>query len=138
MASVSSSQLDFLNDLLSKVGSKRRLEPDESGGMATTERALRESIIAHGATAVDAGLGSGLVSDISARFNDSLPIPPSGANYAGLRPAMIELMPLVGEYRAWKGPKRQANGAFTSILCEPVPTSAELSVSSRLTPRLSP
>jgi L-fuculose-phosphate aldolase len=62
--------------------------------MATTEKAVRESIIARGATVVAAGLGGALVGDISARFKDSLLITPSGANYGDLRPAMIARMPL--------------------------------------------
>lgn len=74
--------------------------------MATTEKAMRESIIAHGASVVDAGLGGPLGGDISARFEDSLLITPSTASYAGLRPAMIARMPLVGEYGAWKGPMK--------------------------------
>ena len=74
--------------------------------MATTEKALREAIIAHGASVAAAGLGGALVGDISARLEDSLLITPSGANYASLRPAMIALMPLVGEYGAWKGPMK--------------------------------
>src|ERR1700727_960638 len=74
--------------------------------MATTEKALRESIVAHGATVVAAGLGGALVGDISARFKDSLLITPSGPNTADLRPAMIARMPLVGEYGAWKGPRK--------------------------------
>jgi L-fuculose-phosphate aldolase len=74
--------------------------------MAATGKALRESIIAHGASVVAAGLGGALVGDISARFDDSLLITPSGADYASLRPAMIALMPLVGEYGAWKGPMK--------------------------------
>jgi L-fuculose-phosphate aldolase len=74
--------------------------------MATTEKALRESIIAHSASIVAAGLGGPLGDDISARFDDSVLITPSGASYAGLRPAMIARMPLVGEYGAWKGPMK--------------------------------
>jgi L-fuculose-phosphate aldolase len=74
--------------------------------MATTEKALRESIIAHSARIVAAGLGGPLGDDISARFDDSVLITPSGASYAGLRPAMIARMPLVGEYGAWKGPMK--------------------------------
>lgn len=74
--------------------------------MATTEKALRESMIAYGASIVAAGLGGPLGGDISARFEDSLLITPSGASYAGLKPAMIALMPLVGEYGAWKGPMK--------------------------------
>ena len=62
--------------------------------MATTEKALRELIIAHGATVVAAGLGGALMGDISARFKDSLLIiTPSGANFGDLRPAMIARMP---------------------------------------------
>jgi L-fuculose-phosphate aldolase len=74
--------------------------------MATTEKALRESIVAPGAAIVAAGLGGALVGDISARFKDSLLITPSGADYADLRPTMIARMPLVGEYGAWKGPRK--------------------------------
>ena len=73
--------------------------------MATTEKALRESIVAHGATVV-AGLRGALVGDISARFKDSLLITPSGPNTAD--PTMIARMPLVGEYGAWKGPRKPA------------------------------
>ena len=72
--------------------------------MATTEKALRESIIAHTSSIMAAGFGGALGGDISARFDDSLLITPSGLNYASLRPAMIARMPLVGEYGAWKGP----------------------------------
>jgi L-fuculose-phosphate aldolase len=69
--------------------------------MAANEKALRESIIAHGASLAAAGLAG---ADISVRSEDSLLITPSGASYASLRPAMIARMPLVGEYGAWKGP----------------------------------
>lgn len=72
--------------------------------MAASEKALRESIIAHCASVVAAGFGGASRSDISARSDGSLLITPSGANYASLRPAMIARMPLVGEYGAWKGP----------------------------------
>ena len=74
--------------------------------MATTEKALRESVIAHGARVVEAGLGGAPAGDISARFSDKLLITPSGTQYAALRPAMIAAMPLGGEYGAWKGPMK--------------------------------
>ena len=62
--------------------------------MATTEKALRESLVAHGATVAAAGLSGALVGDISARFKDSLLIiTPSGANFGDLRRAMIARMP---------------------------------------------
>jgi L-fuculose-phosphate aldolase len=74
--------------------------------MATSEKALRESMIASASSIVAAGLGGALGGDISARLDDSVLITPNGASYAGLRPAMIALMPLVGEYGAWKGPMK--------------------------------
>jgi L-fuculose-phosphate aldolase len=74
--------------------------------MATTEKALRESIVAQCATVGDAGLSGALVGDISARFKDSLLITPSAASTSDLRPAMIARMSLVGEYGAWKGPRK--------------------------------
>ena len=74
--------------------------------MATTEKALRELLAAHGAIVAAAGLEGALVSDMSARFEDFLLITPSGANTADLRPAVIARMPLVGEYGAWKGPRK--------------------------------
>ena len=72
--------------------------------MAANEKALRESIIAHGARLVAAGLGGAPDGGVSARLDDSLLITPHGSSYAALRPAMIARMPLVGEYGAWKGP----------------------------------
>jgi L-fuculose-phosphate aldolase len=72
--------------------------------MAANEKALRESILAHGLSLVAAGLGGAPAGCISARLDDSLLITPSGASYASLRPAMIARMPLVGEYGSWKGP----------------------------------
>ena len=77
--------------------------------MATTEKALRVSVVAHGASMAAAGLGGPLGGDISARVDRSMLITPNGASYAGLRPAMIALMPLVGEYGAWKGPMKPAS-----------------------------
>ncbi len=72
--------------------------------MAANEKALRESIIAHGASLIAAGFGGAPAGDISARIEDSLLITPSGASTASLRPAMIARMPLVGEYGSWRGP----------------------------------
>ena len=72
--------------------------------MAANEKALRESIIAHGARLVAGGLGGAPDGGVSVRLDDSLLITPHGSTYAALRPAMIARMPLVGEYGAWKGP----------------------------------
>ena len=77
--------------------------------MAANEKALRELIIAYGASLAAAGLGAAAGGDISARFEDSLLITPSGASYASLRPAMIARMPLVGEYGAWAGPLKPSS-----------------------------
>jgi len=57
----------------------------ESGDMATTEKAVRESIVARGTSIVAAGLGGALGGDISARFDDALLITPNGASYSNLR-----------------------------------------------------
>ena len=77
--------------------------------MAATEKALRESIVALGARISAAGLGEAPSSDISARSGDSLLITPNLAGYANLRPGMIALMPVAGEYGAWKGPLKPTN-----------------------------
>jgi L-fuculose-phosphate aldolase len=74
--------------------------------MAANEKALRASIIAHGARLAAAGLGAAADGDISARIDDSLLITPSGASNTSLQPAMIVRMPLVGEYGSWKGPSK--------------------------------
>jgi hypothetical protein len=104
--------------------------------MATTEKALRESIVAHGARSVTSGLGDAPDGDISARLKDSLLITPSGANYASLRPAMIARMPVAGEYGASAvGSSRRANGAFTSTSRAPARILARSCASSRPTRR---
>lgn len=74
--------------------------------MATTEKALRESIIVHGARIVESALGGAPAGDISVRFSDSILVTPSGAQYAALRPAMIAQMPVGGEYGGWGGPMK--------------------------------
>jgi L-fuculose-phosphate aldolase len=96
--------LDFSGDPPSKAVVGRDRGRAKAGDMASNEKSLRESIIAHGASLVAAGLGGAPSGDISARFGDSLLITPSGAGYTSLRPAMIARMPLVGEYGSWKGP----------------------------------
>ncbi len=77
--------------------------------MATTEKALREAIVAAAARIADAGFGGASGGDISARFSDSILVTPSGAPYRTLRPPMLALMPLGGEYGAWKGPTKPAS-----------------------------
>jgi len=76
--------------------------------MATTEKALRESIVAAAARIAEAGFGGASSGDVSARVADSILITPSGAPWRSLRSAMLALMPLGGEYGAWKGPTKPA------------------------------
>jgi L-fuculose-phosphate aldolase len=82
---------------------------DEARGMATTEKALREAIVVTAGRIADAGFGGASSGDISTRFADTILITPSGAPYRALRPSMLALMPLAGEYGAWKGPSKPAS-----------------------------
>ncbi len=77
--------------------------------MATTEKMLREQIVAAAARIAEAGFGGAAGGDISARFADTILITPGGASYPALRPPMLALMPLSGEYGAWKGPTKPAS-----------------------------
>jgi L-fuculose-phosphate aldolase len=77
--------------------------------MATTEKALREKVVAAAARISEAGYGGAAGGDISARVGDSILITPSGAAYRTLRSPMLALMPLAGEYGAWKGPTKPAS-----------------------------
>lgn len=76
--------------------------------MATTEKMLRESIVAAARRIADAAFGGAAGGDISARLADTILITPSGASYRSLRPPMLAVMPLAGEYGAWKGPTKPA------------------------------
>ena len=76
--------------------------------MAISEKALRESVVAAAARIGDAGFGGASDGDISVRFADAILITPSGAPYRSLRPPLLALMPLAGEYGAWKGPTKPA------------------------------
>src|SRR5579871_4437819 len=73
--------------------------------MAESEKALRESILAHRRLISEAGFGGPFASDVSARSGDSILITPAGGSLA-LRPASLARMPLGGEYGAWKGPTK--------------------------------
>jgi len=77
--------------------------------MATTEKALREQVVAAAARIAGAGFGGAAGGDISARGGDSIVITPSGAAYPSLRPTMLATMSLAGEYGAWKGPTKPAS-----------------------------
>jgi L-fuculose-phosphate aldolase len=77
--------------------------------MAISERALRESVVAAAARISDVGFGGASDGDISVRLADSILITPNGAPYRSLRPPLLALMPLAGEYGAWKGPTKPAS-----------------------------
>jgi len=77
-------------------------------GPGTPEKALREAIISAAGRIAEAGFGGAPGGDISARLSDAILITPSGASYRSLRPPMLALMPLAGEYGAWKGPTKPA------------------------------
>ena len=72
--------------------------------MATSEKALREAIVAKGIRLLTSGLTHGSSGNISARAGDAMLITPSAVPYPKLRPTMIARMPLGGEYGAWSGP----------------------------------
>jgi L-fuculose-phosphate aldolase len=74
--------------------------------MAANDKALRESIVAHGLSLLASGLDGAPDGDMSARLEDTLLITPSGASIDSLKPTMIARMPLVGEYGSWKGPMK--------------------------------
>jgi L-fuculose-phosphate aldolase len=72
--------------------------------MATTGKALRELIVAAARRIADASFGGALGGDISVRVDESILITPSGVSFSDLRPPMLAVMPVGGEYGAWKGP----------------------------------
>ncbi len=77
--------------------------------MAISEKTLRESIVMAAARVADAGFGGASSGDMSVRFADTILITPSGTPYRALRPQMLALMPLAGEYGAWKGQTKPAS-----------------------------
>ena len=74
--------------------------------MTREERQLREAIIAKCRWMNASGLNQGTSGNISARYQDRMPITPSATPYDGMRPEMITSMPLDGEYGAWTGPRQ--------------------------------
>ena len=67
------------------------------------EKDLRAAIVAQCRAMNAAGLSPGTAGNISARFGDAMLITPASVPYDLLRPEMIALMPLNGEYGAWAG-----------------------------------
>jgi L-fuculose-phosphate aldolase len=71
--------------------------------LGTKEKSLRAAIVAQCRAMTAAGLSDGTSGNISARFEASLLITPSAIPYDALRPELLAMMPLNGEYGAWSG-----------------------------------
>lgn len=67
------------------------------------EKDLRVAIIAQCRAMNASGINQGSAGNISARLDDQMLITPSAIPYAEMRPDMLALMPLGGEYGAWSG-----------------------------------
>jgi L-fuculose-phosphate aldolase len=67
------------------------------------EKDLRAAIIAQCRTMSAQGLDQGTSGNISARLDGAILITPSAIPYRDMRPEMLALMPLGGEYGAWSG-----------------------------------
>lgn len=68
------------------------------------EKELRAAIVAQCRAMNASGLNQGTSGNISARFGETMLITPSAIPYEAMRPEMIALMPLDGDYGAWSGP----------------------------------
>jgi L-fuculose-phosphate aldolase len=77
--------------------------------MATEEKLLRAAIVAQCRALNASGLNQGTAGNISARLGDALVITPSAIPYDLLRPEMLAVMPLNGEYGAWSGPLKPSS-----------------------------
>lgn len=67
------------------------------------EKELRAAIVAQCRAMNAAGLNQGTAGNISARIGEAMLITPSAIPYDVMRPDMLALMPLGGEYGAWSG-----------------------------------
>jgi L-fuculose-phosphate aldolase len=72
--------------------------------MAVKEKELRAGIVARCRALNATGLNQGSAGNISARLGEAMLITPSAIPYDVMRPDMLALMPLNGEYGAWSGP----------------------------------
>jgi L-fuculose-phosphate aldolase len=67
------------------------------------EKDLRIAIVAQCRALNALGLNQGTAGNISARLDEAMLITPSAIPYKDMRPEMLALMPLGGEYGAWSG-----------------------------------
>lgn len=77
--------------------------------MKKDELALRKEIIAACRAMNALGINQGTSGNISARHGAAMLITPTGVPYELLKPADIAVMPLKGEYGAWRGPKQPSS-----------------------------
>ncbi|MGO4873001.1 MAG: class II aldolase/adducin family protein [Roseiarcus sp.] len=77
--------------------------------MSVKEKLLRSAIVAQCRALNASGLNQGMAGNISARLDDALVITPSAIPYDVLRPEMLAVMPLSGEYGAWSGPLKPSS-----------------------------
>ena len=71
--------------------------------MSVKAKDLRSEIIEQCRAMNAAGLNQGTSGNISARVGEAMLITPSAIPYDDMRPEMLALMPLGGEYGAWSG-----------------------------------
>jgi L-fuculose-phosphate aldolase len=67
------------------------------------EKELRIAIVAQCRALNALGINQGMAGNISARLGEAMLITPSAIPYKDMRPEMLALMPLGGEYGAWSG-----------------------------------
>lgn len=67
------------------------------------EKDLRQEIVAQCRRLAPLGINHGASGNISARFGPAMLITPSAVPYDEMKPDMLALMPLDGEYGAWRG-----------------------------------
>ncbi len=77
--------------------------------MPLKEKALRARIVAQCRALNASGLNQGTAGNISARLGEAMVITPTAIPYDALRPEMLALMPLSGEYGAWSGPLKPSS-----------------------------
>jgi L-fuculose-phosphate aldolase len=77
--------------------------------MPIKEKDLRAAIVAQCRAMNASGLNQGTAGNISARLGGAILITPSAIPYDVLRPEMLAVMPLNGEYGAWSGPLKPSS-----------------------------
>ncbi|SKA50422.1 class II aldolase/adducin family protein [Enterovibrio nigricans] len=74
--------------------------------MTQQEYALRQEIIAQCLFMNQSGLNQGTSGNISARYEESMIITPSGVPYHKMEPEMLAKMPINHDYGSWEGPMK--------------------------------